>query len=256
MSGAHAHTDLFEPGDSVMHRLDPRAKLLAALALILAAVTVPQGAYAAYAALLAVSATWLVLGRLPPRVVVKRLLAAAPFILFVAIFVPFAKRDPYGPAVFLLGLRVPAAGLHALASLLLGALTAIMALVALSATTPMHALTRGMRKLGVPALLTTLIAVTWRYLFLLRDEIRAMRVARDSRGYAGRWFWQAGVIGRMLGSLYLRTLERSERMQSAMNSRGFTGVFPGGALRPLGAADFTFFGLSLAVVVMIRLLLQ
>lgn len=256
MSGAHAHTDLFEPGDSVMHRLDPRAKLLACLALIIAAVTVPIGAYTSMLALIAVAIAWLVLAQLPPRVVAKRLLAAAPFVVFVAIFVPFARRDPYGPAIFLAGLRLPVAGMHALASMLLGALTAITALVALSATTPMHALTRGMRKLGVPALLTTLIVVTWRYLFLLRDEVRNMRVARDSRGYSGRWFWQAGVIGRMLGSLFLRTLERSERMQTALNSRGFTGVFPGASLRSLAAADFAFFGLSLATVVMIRLVLK
>lgn len=256
MSGAHVHTDLFEPGDSLLHRLDPRVKLLAALVLIAAAVTVPARGYASWIALLAVACGWLVLGRVPARVVLRRLLAAAPFVVFVALFVPFARRDPFGPALSLVGLRVPISGLHAMAGLLLGALTAITALVALSATTPMHALTRAMAGLGVPRLFTTLLAVTWRYLFLLREEISRLRLARDSRAYAGRWFWQAGVIGRMLGSLYLRTLERGERVHAAMNARGFAGVLPGAPLRGPRAADFAFFGLSLALVVLIRLALK
>jgi len=52
-----------------------------------------------------------------------------------------------------------------------------------------------------------------------------MKRARDSRLFGGKWLWQAGVVGSMIGTLFLRSFERGERIFAAMLSRGFDGTY-------------------------------
>jgi len=52
-------------------------------------------------------------------------------------------------------------------------------------------------------------------------ESRSARLA-GQRGTAGLG-WRARVLGHMVGSLFLRTYERSERVYAAMLARGYDG---------------------------------
>jgi cobalt/nickel transport system permease protein len=83
----------------------------------------------------------------------------------------------------------------------------------------------GMRALHVPDVLVTLTGFTYRYLFVLVDEAMRLQTARDARsvGSGGTLFWRAKVLGAMIGSLFIRSYERSERIYQAMASRGYTG---------------------------------
>jgi cobalt/nickel transport system permease protein len=80
-------------------------------------------------------------------------------------------------------------------------------------------------------MLVGVIAFMYRYIFVLGDEgLRLMR-ARESRmatGAAGQKSggsiaWRARVVGSMAGSLFVRSLARSDRVYQAMASRGYTG---------------------------------
>ena len=53
-----------------------------------------------------------------------------------------------------------------------------------------------------------------------------MRLARISRGDDPRTLRQASATARGVGSLFLRSYERGERVHVAMLSRGFTGSMP------------------------------
>ena len=53
-----------------------------------------------------------------------------------------------------------------------------------------------------------------------------MRLARLSRGHDPRFLWQAGATARGVGSLFIRSYERGERVHLAMLSRGWTGRMP------------------------------
>jgi cobalt/nickel transport system permease protein len=77
--------------------------------------------------------------------------------------------------------------------------------------------------------LVSLVGLMYRYLFLAGDEALRMMRARQSRAAAlpgarkpPSW-WQARVTGRMIGSLFLRAIERSERVYGAMLARGYDG---------------------------------
>jgi cobalt/nickel transport system permease protein len=87
-----------------------------------------------------------------------------------------------------------------------------------------------MRTLGLPRLLVATVSFMYRYLFVIGEEALRLMRARDSRsarlpGQKGgdSLGWRAKVLGHMVGSLFLRTYERSERVYAAMLARGYDG---------------------------------
>ena len=90
-----------------------------------------------------------------------------------------------------------------------------------AAVTPFGALPGVLRRIGVPALLVTTMALMHRYLFVLVDESDRMRRARACRTFTRRrglgWAMNAEVIGR----LFVRASERAERIYLAMCARGW-----------------------------------
>ena len=76
-----------------------------------------------------------------------------------------------------------------------------------------------------------------------------MKQARDSRNFGGKRLWQIKIVGRMIGSLFIRSYERGERVYAAMTARGFDGHG-----RSLTALNFkqadAYYGLSLGLVLL------
>jgi cobalt/nickel transport system permease protein len=83
----------------------------------------------------------------------------------------------------------------------------------------------------------------YRYSFILIDEMHRMKRARDSRCFGGRWFWQTKVIGHMIGTLFLRSFHRGERVYMAMLSRGYHGTMPETKATRLGLREIIFLSL-------------
>jgi cobalt/nickel transport system permease protein len=73
-----------------------------------------------------------------------------------------------------------------------------------------------------------------RYLDVITDELRRMRIARISRGDDPRWIWQAKAVAATAGTMFIRSYERGERVYLAMVSRGYAGSMP--VLQPLAAS--------------------
>jgi cobalt/nickel transport system permease protein len=70
-----------------------------------------------------------------------------------------------------------------------------------------------------------------------------MKRARDSRNFGGRWLWHSKVIGHMIGSLFLRSFYRGERVYLAMLSRGYDGTMPETGGRRFGWGELLFLSL-------------
>lgn len=217
----HAFLDRYSDLESPVHRLDPRAKLVGFAFLIVVCVTTPPHLYAAFAAYLGLEAALLALSRLPWRHVLKRLLVVLPFILAVAAFIPFFGK---GGGSYNLGpVRISGHGLLVLWNVAVKSTVSVLAVIILSSTTPFPHLLGAMERMRLPRLFTSLLSFTYRYIFVLVDEAQRMKRARDSRGWSGRWLWQAKVIGHMIASLFLRSYERGERVYAAMLARGYGG---------------------------------
>ena len=96
----------------------------------------------------------------------------------------------------------------------------------LAATTPLRDLLLGLQRLRAPALVITIATLMLRYVDVIAGEARRMRLARISRGHDPRFLWQVGATARGVGSLFVRSYERGERVHLAMLSRGWTGEMP------------------------------
>ena len=105
----------------------------------------------------------------------------------------------------------------------------VTAAALLTATTPFPEVIRALRSVGVPAVLVSIVAFMYRYVFVLVDEAQRLLRARAARsagvgaGTGGTVAWRARVTGGMAGSLFIRSYERSERIYDAMVARGYDG---------------------------------
>jgi len=159
---------------------------------------------------------------------VRRSYVAIPFILAAAAL-PFTVPGPTVLTLPVLGWAVSGPGLVRLVSIAVRTWLAVQAAILLAATTPFPDLLWGMSRLSVPAPLVAVVGFMYRYLFLAGDEALRMIRARTARS---AWtqgqrrpsiVWQGKVTGNMVGSLFLRSIERSERVYDAMLARGYDG---------------------------------
>lgn len=230
----HVNTfDRYEAKESLIHRLDPRIKVVVTVLFIISNALLPDGAWPAF--LLAWGMVLLVnvLADLNIGYAFKRSFVALPFAL-AAITVIFTL--PGRPlAVFTLGswqIVATDAGLIRFASIVIRSWLSIQMAILLIATTQFPDLMHALRHLRVPPMLVAVISFTYRYLFILTDEaIRLMR-AREARSArlvknkgGGSIIWRARVAGNMVGQLFLRSYERSDRVYNAMLARGYRGHF-------------------------------
>jgi len=223
--------DPYHPGQSLIHEMDARIKVLVAFALILGVNLVPISLWPVYGTLMLGILATLWLAGVPPASVLRRSAVALPFVLVAAIGVPFTSEGQVLWSARLLWWQasITDVGLLNFGTVLARSSLSVTIAIGLGATTPFVDLIRGMRALGLPAILAAIILLMYRYLFVLVDEAQRLIRARDARSAelsdrrGPSIAWRARIAGRMIGTLFLRTYERSERIYLAMVSRGFAG---------------------------------
>lgn len=200
----HNYIDRYARIDSPVHRLPPWLKLLASVLLILWTVVTPPSDTWFFAGCGVFLVVVVIAARIPAGFVAVRLLTLEPLVIGVAIL---ALLQPGGLAVML--------------RILLKSNLCLLTAVVLSNTTPFGDILRVLRALRVPSLLVTILALMYRYVFLLIDQAERMTRARESRTFAlrrtGRWKLAAGVVSQ----LFVRSTERAERIYAAMTARGW-----------------------------------
>ena len=231
---------------SVVHDSDARLKLVIALIFIVAVNLTPVQSWPAYSAYLLIVATVVVLSKVPPLKVLGRSALALPFMLVVFLGLPFFRegRPVYSATVLGWHLTLTDLALWRLAAVVARSWLSLLAAAMLILTTPFTALIKALRGVGVPLILTAIIALMYRYIYVLVEEAARMMRARDARsgeshsGHSGGSLrWRARVAGHMIGTLFLRTYERSERIYQAMLARGYTGEVRTLSSAPLSRAQ-------------------
>ncbi len=228
------HSDAFDryhEKNSFIHRLDPRVKVVITIVFIVSNALLPDGAWIAFGAawLFLLLTNWL--SQLGFGYTLKRSIVALPFAL-IAITILFTM--PGEPLVsfklLMWNLTITDMGLLRFVSILIRSWLSVQLAILLVATTRFPDLIHAFEHLRVPAILTTIIAFLYRYLFVLTDEVFRLIRARESRSAAatgrrsgGGVLWRARVAGNMAGQLFLRSYERSDRIYNAMVARGYSG---------------------------------
>ncbi len=216
MAGEHGHKLHFH-GHSPVHRAPAHLKLLALLGFMLVVVATPGSWYPAFAGYLALLVGVIAVSRVPWGYLLPRMVVEVPFVVF-AVLMPFIAT---GPQTEFLGLTVSQHGLTAGTALLMKGTLGVLASLTLAATTEPHALLAGLTRLRLPHQLVQIMAFMIRYLDVVTDEMRRMRIARESRGFRARSVRQWPVLASSASALFIRSYERGERVHLAMLARGY-----------------------------------
>ena len=223
--------DRYHEKESFLHRLDPRVKALVTVIYIVSNALLPDGAWLAFGFAWVFLIVANLLSQLGIGYTFKRSIIALPF-AFIAITVLFSipGQPLFTFQLFTSNLVITDAGLLRFVSILIRSWLSVQLAILLVAVTRFPDLIHALEHLRVPAILTTIIAFLYRYLFVLTDEVFRLLRARESRSAAapgsrsgGGVVWRAKVAGNMAGQLFLRSYERSDRIYNAMVARGYVG---------------------------------
>ncbi|MDM8551246.1 cobalt ECF transporter T component CbiQ [Desulfobacterales bacterium HSG2] len=212
----------FVIGNSLVHRTDPRLRLVFATAYSFAVALSNQ--FPTLIAALVISFLLIGLARLNLREVAGRLAIVNGLILFLWVALPLTFE---GEPLFTVGpLTVTRPGVVLSAKITLKSNAILLAFIALIATSSLATLGHAMNRLHIPEKIVHLLLLTYRYVFVIEQEylrllraakIRCFRPKTDMHTYR--------TYAYFIGMLFVRASARADRVHQAMLCRGFKGKF-------------------------------
>jgi cobalt/nickel transport system permease protein len=207
--------------NTFVHRLDPRAKLIATLLFLFTVISFSKYEIAALLPFFLYPMLLMTIGEIPFMFIFKKVFLVSPFAVFIGIFNPLLDS---GQVLIFNGLTISAGWLSFFSIMLKFTLTVSTALL-LIATTSFPNVCHALRQLGLPSLFISQLSFLYRYIFVLMEETMRIVRARNMRSYGERGKG-IRIFVRIVGILFIRTVERAERVYFAMLSRGFQGDMP------------------------------
>lgn len=212
----------FAYGDSFVHRLDPRVKIITvALFSIVVALTYELDILfvSAVTALVILAAA-----RLSIKKVFWRLVMVNGFILVLWLFLPFTMP---GKLLFtLFGLEATVEGVDYAVLITIKSNTIVIACIALLSTCSVFKLVHALHYLYVPDKLVHIFFFTYRYIHVINLEYVRLTNAMKVRCFIPRNNLHTyKSLAYLIGMLILKSYERSRRIYNAMLCRGFKGKF-------------------------------
>jgi cobalt/nickel transport system permease protein len=249
--------DRYIAGSSVIHALDARVKLVLTIALIVCASLLPVGAWLALTAFTALVWAAIIASGVGLPTILRRSLLALPFlVVVVTVIFSVPGRPIFRLPLGFVTLTATDAGLLRFVTIVWKSWISMQAALLLTATTHFLEVLRALQALHMPKIIVALMSFMYRYLFILVEEAQRLLRARECRSAAlegsggGSVLWRAQVTGRLVGTLFLRSFERSERIYVAMLSRGYTGELRSLRAQTLDRRDLRV-GLAVGAILLI-----
>jgi cobalt/nickel transport system permease protein len=234
--------------DSPIHRLGAGVKTITALVFIVAVVSFSKYEVWSLLPLFCFPLMLIVLGDVPLKPLLLRMLLVSPFAIFAGMFNPFIDiiELPFA------GYLVAGGWLSFLSILLRFSLTVSVALATV-ATTPFEKICKFLDSVKVPRVLVVQLLMLYRYLNVLIEEGGRIMLARRLRAPVSPKITIKTATS-MLGVLFVRTLDRAERVYQAMLLRGFDGRLPLATGDRVTWADAAFLVICISGITALRLL--
>lgn len=210
--------DTLSRGDTVVHRIDPRVKVVVTFVYLVCVVSFHRYDILGLVPFVLFPVALASAADLPAGLLGKRLLQAAPFAVLVGAFNPILDQTVLGH----IGPLTVTGGWVSFLSIIVRFLLTTSAALILIATTSMNDVCMALQRMGMPEVFANQLLFLYRYIFVLAEEVLRMGRARSLRSFDGRGLGLK-VYGNILGSLLLRTVARANRVYEAMVSRGFAG---------------------------------
>lgn len=247
----HDFIDKYSSLDTVLHRVDPRVKLLLSLCfLVLITATYNIKVFAFY---LVVVAVLLVMSKVPFHFFFKKLVVVTPLAVLMAFFIFLSYLMETNVEFSMDALTGYYPVLYTIALLVSKIYLSILVLTLLVSCTSFNALLWSLRKYKLPVIVTTLSKLVYTYVFVFIDELHRTLRAYKSRTPVLR-ISRVTVYGNIAAGIFLRSMDRSDLIYKAMISRGFTGDFPEGNTNRLKRIDIVAVLLFLLILTAARLL--
>jgi cobalt/nickel transport system permease protein len=235
-------------GNSPVHRLHPRAKLLTTFAYLVVVISFPSRNVSGMVPFLFYPAILMSLSGTPYKPLLLRLLAAVPFSLMGGISNLLFIREP----AFFIRTFAVTVGMVSCVSIMLKTVLTVLAVLILVATTSFVEISHQLTVIGMPKILSLQLGMTYRYIAVLLEAAVSMFTA-----YILRASNQKGIkmqdMGSFLGQMILRSFDQAERIYQAMKCRGFQGVYYGNVKRRFQVSDYGYTLGLLIIMVVFRL---
>ena len=222
MAVGHTHgieIDAFAGLDSPIHRWDGRFKIVGLLALIISFASLQSITSLPF--IILITAAIYALSQMPWHTLRHRLTIPGIVVTALVIFLPFISGET---AVFTAGpITIWQEGLL-LALLIAGRLFCIVTLAFVMFGTDTFVRTiSALRALKFPDIMADMVLLTYRYLFEISSFFAQMQTAARLRGFQGNTFsvGNIGTLAALIGHLFIRSYEKSERVYKAMVLRGY-----------------------------------
>lgn len=207
-------------GSSLLHRGNPKDKIIGAC--ILVVVLAVTKSLPCMAAGLAVGMFFIYLGNISIAKLKPRCMAVNLFILFLWFTLPLTAG---GASLFTLGpFSVSEKGVRMALQITIKANAIMLITLALLSTTPILQIGRSLQDMGLSRKLVMLLLTTYRYLTVIEQEFRRLRVAAALRCFQPKSNLHTyRTYSHLIGMTLVLSWERSRRIHSAMLMRGFDG---------------------------------
>ena len=218
----------FFPGDTIVHRLDPRTKLLAVL-LYIVALFQAKG-WVGYGLVLLVTALCMAMSHISPKNIFKGMKPMLFIIVLTALLnIFYTAGTPIFP-----GWIVTWEGIDRAVKMILRIVLLITGTFLLTYTTSPMALTDGMevllgpmKKIGVPVHeMTLMMSMALRFIPTLIEETDKIMSAQKARGAdfeSGNLIQRAKALLPILVPLFVSSFRRADELAVAMESRCYHG---------------------------------
>ena len=214
--------DRYAHVSSSLQRWDPRFKIATLGVFILAVAmlkTIPLACVA-----LVTAAVLLRISHIPFHFLAHGvkwvLLFLVPFFIILPLSYP-------GEAVgHVLGLPFAWEGLRMAVLIVLKALAIVLTAYAVFGSSRFDVSMIALQRLKCPAVIVQMILFTYRYIFVFLAEMKRQHTAMNARGFVKKPnLYTMQVVGNFIGTLLVRSFERTERVYKAMLSKGYRGEF-------------------------------
>lgn len=227
--------DLLASGDTGLHRLDPRAKVLVTALFVVLVISHGRYEISALFPFFIFPAALIAAGNLPAGYIVRKVLLLCPFVIVVGMFNPLIDRTvllQFGPVGV-------SGGWLSFASIVIRSFLTVGSAFVLLALTGFPGICRALEQLGMPRPFAVQLLFIYRYIFVLTEETGRAARARQLRS-CGTKGQGMGSFATLVGHLLLRTWQRAERVHIAMLSRGFDGRFHTSRSTSFGSRELLF----------------
>jgi len=210
----------FAQGNSLLHRRDPKAKIIAAAALI--SVSATSNSFTVAVVSLALGLALFFLTKLPLRLILKRLFAINGFTLFLWLTLPFTYGGSEFTAIGPLPLSTEGLRLAALITLKTNAI--VLSIIALLGTSKTANIGHALETLHFPEKLCFILLFSYRYVFVINHEYRRLARAAGMRCFVpATTIHTYRTFGYLFGMTLVKSWNRAVRVHHAMILRGFDG---------------------------------